>query len=144
MNKVILIGRLTKDPELRYTTNNIAQLNFSLAVDRRMAKQEGQQTADFIPVVAWRQTAEFINNYFKKGNKIAICGRIQTRTWDDAENKRHYVTEVVVDEAYFVESKASSHGSQEMAAPRNTINAMEDVSPSGGYFPIDDDGDIPF
>lgn len=139
MNKVILIGRFTKDPELRYTGNtNTAVASFTIAVDRR-TKQEGQPTADFISVVAWGKTAEFINNYFKKGNRIAITGRIQTRTWDDAENKKHYVTEVVADEAEFVESKSGSQGQ----APSRQ-DKVDDMVPSGGYFPIDDDGDIPF
>lgn len=141
MNKVILMGRFTKDPELRYTTNNTAVVSFTLAVDRRI-KQEGQPTADFIPMVAWSKTAEFISNYFKKGNRIAICGRIQTRTWDDAENKRHYVTEVVVEEAYFAESKGNSQGSTTTSVPARD-DTMDDMTPSGGYFPIDDE-DMPF
>jgi single-strand DNA-binding protein len=142
MNKVILIGRLTKDPELRYTANNTAQVSFNIAVDRRM-KQEGQPSADFINTIAWSKTAEFVNNYFKKGNKIGVCGRIQTRTWDDADNKKHYVTEVVAEEAYFVESKGgNTQGGQGESFTRS--NSINDVSPSSGYFPIDDDGDIPF
>lgn len=132
MNKTVLMGRLTKDPELRYTANNTAVINFTLAVDRRI-KQEGQPSADFIPMVAWSKTAEFISNYFKKGNRIAICGRIQTRTWDDTENKRHYVTEVIVEEVYFAESKQASNQNQGHAV--DTSNS--------GYFPIDDDS-VPF
>ena len=92
MNKAILIGRLTKDPEIRYTAgNNTAVCQFTVAVDRRF-KSENQPTADFIPIVAWRQTAEFVSKYFTKGSRIAIVGQIQTRSWDDAEGKKHYVT----------------------------------------------------
>jgi len=141
MNKVILLGRFTRDPELRYTVNNTAVVSFTLAVDRRV-RQEGQPTADFISMVAWGKTAEFISNYFKKGNRIAVCGRIQTRTWDDAENKRHYVTEVVVEEAYFAESKGGSQDTAGMPG-RDNANVMDDMPASGGYFPIDDD-EIPF
>ena len=105
MNKVILIGRLTKDPEIRYTAgNNTAVCQFTVAVDRRF-KSENQPTADFIPIVAWRQTAEFVSKYFTKGSRIALVGQIQTRSWDDTEGKKHYVTEVIADEVEFCESK---------------------------------------
>lgn len=149
MNKVVLIGRLTKDAELRYTpSTNKAVGSFTLAVDRRF-KSEGQPTADFINCVAWGKTAEFISNYFKKGNKLGVCGRIQTRTWDDTENKRHYVTEVVVEEAYFVESKGSSNQNDNYSYNSNdnfgdNSKNNNNMSATSGYFPIDDDGDIPF
>jgi single-strand DNA-binding protein len=103
MNKVILMGRFTKDPELRYTTNNTPVASFTLAVDRRI-KQEGQPSADFIPIVAWNKLAETINSYCEKGRKIVIVGRIQTRSWED-DNGKHYVTEVVAEEMYFCEAK---------------------------------------
>lgn len=104
MNKVILIGRLTKDPEIRYTQNNRAVCNFTLAVNRRFNADE----ADFINCQAWEKTAEFITKYFGKGNLLAIVGRIQTRTWDDEDGKRHYVTEVVAEEAYFTGERNNS------------------------------------
>lgn len=108
MNKVILMGRLTKDPELKYTPgNNTAVCQFSIAVDRKF-KSEGQPTADFINIVAWRKTAEFVSKYFTKGSKIAVVGQIQTRSWDDTEGKKHYVTEVIADEVEFCESKKES------------------------------------
>ena len=105
MNKVILLGRLTKDPETRYTqTTNTQVTSFSLAVPRRF-KQEGQPKVDFINIVAWSKTAEFVSQYFKKGQQVAAVGRIQTRDYDDTEGKKHYVTEVIAEEVYFADSK---------------------------------------
>lgn len=138
MNKVILMGRLTRDPELRYTsTNNTPVCTFTLAVDRRFARQGEEKQADFIPVVAWNKLAEFCGKYFQKGRQVAIVGRIQTRTWDDNEGKRHYVTEVVCDEAYFADSKkpdvVAGKGPDEFEAGQ-----------PDGFFPIDDDDQLPF
>ena len=105
MNKVILLGRLTKDPETRYTqTNNTQVTSFSLAVPRRF-KQEGQPQVDFINIVAWSKTAEFVSKYFKKGQQVGIIGRIQTRNWEDEQEQKHYVTEVIAEEVYFADSK---------------------------------------
>lgn len=106
MNKVILMGRLTRDPEVRYTqTNNTMVATFSLAVNRRFARQGEERQADFINIVAWSKTAEFCSKYFKKGQQVGIIGRIQTRTWDDEQGQKHYVTEVVAEETYFADSK---------------------------------------
>ena len=105
MNKIILLGRLSKDVEVRYTqTNNTMVASFTLAVNRRF-KQEGQPEADFINIVAWSKLAEFCSKYFKKGQQVSIVGRIQTRTWDDEQGQKRYVTEVVAEEAYFADSK---------------------------------------
>lgn len=110
MNKVCLIGRLTKDPEIRYTqTNNVMVANFNLAVNRRFARENEERQADFISIIAWNKTAEFINQYFKRGQQVGIVGRIQTRTWDDDDGKTHYVTEVVAEEVYFAESKRDNN-----------------------------------
>ena len=106
MNKVVLMGRLTRDPEVRYTqTNNTLVASFSLAVNRRFARPGEERQADFINVVAWSKTGEFCSKYFKKGQQVGIIGRIQTRTWDDEQGQKHYVTEVVAEEAYFADSK---------------------------------------
>ena len=114
MNKVILMGRLTKEPELSYTsTNNTAICKFTLAVDRRFVAQGAERQADFIPVVAWRKLAEFCSKYFTKGQKVVVVGNIQTRSWDDNDGKRHFATDVVVDEAYFAESKKAQGNYQE-------------------------------
>ena len=110
MNKAILCGRLTKDPELKMTQNQTNFCNFIIAVDRRFKDANGQRQADFIACVAWRTTADFISKYFKKGNRIAVVGSIQTRTYEDQNGQKRLVTEVVVDEAEFVESKASGNG----------------------------------
>lgn len=106
MNKVILLGRLTKDPEVRYTqTNNIIVASFSLAVNRRFVKEGEERQADFINIVAWNKTAEFCSKYFKKGQQVAVVGRIQTRNYYDDKGQKHYVTEVVAEEVYFGDSK---------------------------------------
>lgn len=152
MNKVILIGRLTKEPELRYTAgNNTAVCQFTIAVDRRF-KSDNQPTADFIPVVAWRQTGEFVSKYFNKGSRIAVVGQIQTRSWDDTEGKKHYVTEVVADEVEFCESRRQEGGIQQGLTPppvnnqqsKSNMQSTNNNGFSDGYFPLDDDSDVPF
>lgn len=121
MNKVILMGRLTKDPETRYTqTNNIQVTSCTLAVNRRFAK-EGEQQADFISIVAWSKTAEFVSKYFKKGQQVGVIGRIQTRTWDDDQGQKHYVTEVIAEEVYFADSKKEGQADTEI----DTANDFE-------------------
>ena len=103
MNKVILMGRLTADPELRQTQSGIASCRFTVAVNRSFAdKNTGERQADFINCVAWRQTAEFVSRYFKKGNPILVCGQLQTRTWTDNQGQKRYATDVVADEVSFV------------------------------------------
>lgn len=108
MNKAILVGNLTRDPEQRTTGSGIAVTTFTVAITRRYKGQDGQQQTDFINCVAWRSTAEFIAKYFSKGSKIGIVGSIQTRTYDDANGNKRYVTEVVVDDAEFVTSKSQN------------------------------------
>ena len=112
MNKVELVGRLTKDPEVKLTSNQTPFCNFTVAVDRRFKDSNGQRQADFISCVAWRQTATFIQKYFRKGNRIGLTGSIQTRTYDDQNGQKRYITEVVVDEAEFVESGNGQSGEQ--------------------------------
>jgi single-strand DNA-binding protein len=106
MNKVVLMGRLTRDPEVRYTqTNNTLVASFSLAVNRRFAKQGEERQADFVNIVAWSKTGEFCSKYFKKGQQVGVIGRIQTRTWDDEQGQKHYATEVVAEEVEFISTK---------------------------------------
>ena len=107
MNKVELIGRLTKEPEIRLTSNQTQFCNFTIAVDRRFKDANGQRQADFINCVAWKNTAVFIQKYFRKGNRIGLTGSIQTRSFDDQNGQKRFVTEVIVDEAEFVESQPS-------------------------------------
>jgi len=114
MNKVILMGRLTKDPEVRYTsTNNTLVVFFSLAVNRRFVKQGEERQADFINIIAWDKTGEFCSKYFKKGQQVALVGRLQTRQYDDKDGKRVYVTEVVAEEVFFAGQSKNNEASQE-------------------------------
>lgn len=110
MNKVILMGRLTRDVEMRQTPSGVSLARFTIAVDRGYTGKDGQRQTDFINCVAWRQTGEFIARYFGKGRMIAVSGSIQTRTWDGQDGKKQYATEVVVDEAFFTGSKAETGG----------------------------------
>lgn len=112
MNKVELVGRLTKDPEVKLTSNQTQFCNFTVAVDRRFKDSNGQRQADFISCVAWRQTAAFIQKYFRKGSRIGLVGSIQTRNYEDQNGQKRYITEVVVDEAEFVESGNGQGGEQ--------------------------------
>lgn len=118
------MGRLTKDPDIRYTqTNNIMVASFSLAVNRRFAK-EGEQQADFINIVAWNKTAEFCSKYFKKGQQVAVVGRIQTRNYDDDKGIKHYITEVIAEEVYFADSK--KEGTIETTQNQNELAPIQD------------------
>jgi single-strand DNA-binding protein len=139
LNNVVLMGRLTKDPDLRYTSgNNTAVASFTLAVNRRFSK-EGQPQADFINIIAWGKSAEFVGKYFTKGQQVVVVGKIQTRSWDDTEGKKHYVTEVVAEETYFADSKRS--GETTTSKPQNS------ESDDGGFYPMpdtEDDLELPF
>ncbi len=119
MNKVFLIGRLTRDPELRYTGNNTAVATFSLAVNRAFSNQQGEREADFINIVVWRKQAENVKNYLTQGSQVAIDGRIQTRSYDDNNGQKRYVTEVVADNVEFLGSKNSSSNSNNMNSSTN-------------------------
>jgi single-strand DNA-binding protein len=132
MNKVILIGRLTKDPEVKNTASQVTVCRFTIAVDRKFKDQNGQRQADFISCVAWRQTANFISSYFHKGSKIAVVGSIQTRTYDDQSGQKRYVTDVVVDEAEFVDSANSNGNTNGNARPNNGGYSRPDQAPASG------------
>ena len=103
------MGRLTKDPEVRYTQNNMPVANFSIAVSRRFTKENDEVKADFFNVIAWNKTGEFVSKYFKKGQQIAVVGRLQNRNWDDQNGQKHYATDVVAEEVYFAGSKAENN-----------------------------------
>ena len=128
MNKVILMGRLTKDPEVRYTTtNNTLVCGFSLAVNRRLAK-EGEQQADFFNIVAWNKLGEFCSKYFVKGQQVAISGRLQTRNYDDKDGKKIYVTEIVAEEAHFADTKKQDDFvKQDTTAEFTTVEGDSDM-----------------
>lgn len=139
MNKVILMGRLTKDPEVRYTqTNNTLVASFSLAVNRRFARQGEERQADFINIVAWSKTGEFCSKYFKKGQQVGVIGRIQTRNWEDDQGQKHYITEVVAEEAYFADSKRDTDASQ------NFENTFGNTVSSNSEFSVASDDELPF
>lgn len=115
MNNVSLVGRLTKDVDLRYTTKNSKAVgSFVLAVNRDIKKVSGEKTTDFIPVVTWGKTAEFASKYFIKGQRIALQGSIHTRMWEDDQKKKHYVTEVVADRVFFADSKHKGLSADEL------------------------------
>ena len=135
-NKVILIGNLTAAPELKKTPSGVSVTSFSIAVNRRFAKQDGQQQTDFINIVAWRQTAEFVARYFNKGKPILICGQLQTRSWTDQNGQKHYATEVVADEAAFVENKGAS---TDAGAPAPSYYGDDQ-----GFVEVGDDEELPF
>ncbi len=141
LNKVILMGRFTRDPELRSTPQGVSTCAFSIAVDRNFVRPGEERKADFINCVAWRQTAEFISKYFRKGSMVALEGSIQTRSWDDTDGKKRYATEVIVNQVYFAESKRDSQpdaiGSDAYAS--SDFGSLPDpISPMGT------DDDLPF
>jgi len=120
MNKWCGIGRLTKEPEVKNTSNQVSVCTFTVAVERKFKDSNGQRQSDFINCVAWRNTANFISSYFHKGSRIGIVGSIQTRSFDGSDGKKVYITEVVVDEAEFVESVAKDASTApKKAAPSN-------------------------
>ncbi|AZV45635.1 single-stranded DNA-binding protein [Peribacillus asahii] len=110
MNRVVLVGRLTKDPDLRYTPNGVPVATFTLAVNRTFSNQQGDRDADFINCVVWRKPAENVANYLKKGSLAGVDGRIQTRNYEGQDGKRVYVTEIVADSVQFLEPRSSSAG----------------------------------
>lgn len=120
MNKSILMGRLTSDPEIRNTANGVSVVSFTLAVDRKYKKDGDEQTADFIRCIAFNKTAEFINKYGKKGTKFVIEGHIQTGNYTDKDGKKVYTTDVIVESVEFAESKSSSSNNQSASANKNT------------------------
>ena len=137
MNKVILMGRLTRDPAARYTqTNNTIAASFSLAVNRRFVRQGEERQADFINIVAWSKLGEFCSKYFKKGQQVAVTGRLQTRTWDDDQGQKHYITEVIAEEAYFADSKRDG-------AVDNTFGSIPMPTPDSD-FEVSSGDDLPF
>lgn len=148
VNKVILIGNLTADPELKQTTNGISVASFSIAVQRRFANRNdaGAQTADFINIVAWRQQAEFICRYFKKGRPICIVGSLQSRSWTANDGTKRYATEVVVDEASFVDSKPEgAAGGQSQYVPDSYGAPSFEAGASASKFEeAGDDDNLPF
>ena len=143
LNRVVLVGRLTRDPDLRYTPNGVAVANFNIAVNRPFKDQNGENQADFISGVTWRKQAENLANYMKKGNQIGVDGRLQSRTYEGQDGKTVYVTEVVADSIQFLESK--NQGNQQ-SKPHNNQSQQQNNDPfanNGGPIDINDE-DLPF
>lgn len=147
INNVVLVGRLTKDIDLRYAGNGIAVGNFTLAVNRKV-KSEGQPAADFINCVGWKKTAEIIANYTRKGSQIGIEGSIQTRSYDNNEGKRVYITEVLVQSVTLLDSKSESGNESNKQSSNNTTSTPSNMGNDPfdrGSQPIDiSDDDLPF
>ena len=148
MNVICLMGRLTADPELRHTSNQIAVTSFTVAVDRRFVSQGQERQTDFINCVAWRQTAEFITRYFHKGNRIAVNGSLQARPFTDKEGNKRTSYEVVVDNAYFCESKNgggnSVPGGESQVPTWNEPATAFSTASAGDFEEIAGDDDLPF
>lgn len=160
MNRVVLVGRLTKDPELKYTPNGVAVASFTLAVNRPFSNQQGEREADFINCIVWRKPAENVSNYLKKGSLAGVDGRIQTRSYDNNQGQRVYVTEVMAESVQFLEPKTQEAGNQQQQQQsrqqfnqqnsnrqqqqqRNTPGFNDDPFRNGTPIDINDD-DLPF
>ncbi|WP_341485452.1 single-stranded DNA-binding protein [Listeria seeligeri] len=152
INNVILVGRLTKDPEIRYTQNGIAVVSFTLAVNRTVTNKQGEREADFITCIAWRKTAENLANYQRKGNLIGIEGSIQTRNYEGADGKRIFRTDVLAESIQFLEPRKNGNnpapGSTNNATTNNsnnTANQMPPHDPFAAQQPINISADdLPF
>jgi len=147
MNHIVLMGRLTRDPELRHTQNGTAVASFSLAIDRRFAPKEGgERQTDFIDIVAWQNTGEFVSKYFVKGQMAAVTGRLQIRDWTDKDGNKRRSAEVVADNVYFTESKKSREASIGPAEPRDDFSTgFSTPVESSDFAELDiDDGELPF
>ena len=146
LNKVILMGRLTRDPELRATPSGVNVASFTLAVDRDFARQGEEKKTDFINIVAWRNTADFVSKYFTKGQLVAVSGRLQVRSWDDAQSgQKRYATDVVADEVFFAESKKSAGAAPSdgnYQAPAADNGNSYDTTSVAGFTTADED--LPF
>ena len=132
LNHIVLMGRLTRDPELRYTQSQTPVASFSLAVDRDFGRGEGKQT-DFIDCVAWRQTGEFVSKYFQKGSMAVVSGRLQIRDWTDRDGNKRRSAEVVVDNVYFGESKRREGESRDNYGPRDSYGSRDNYSSRDSY-----------
>ena len=145
LNRVTLMGRLTRDPELRRTQSGTAVTSFSLAVDRDFKSREsGEKATDFIDVVAWRQTAEFVCQYFTKGRMAVVEGRLQIRDWKDKDGNNRRSAEVVADNVYFGDSKRDSAGESSYSAPSYGSAENYSAPAGGGFAEIEEDGELPF
>ncbi len=142
LNCAVLMGRLVADPELKTTTNNVSVTSFRIAVDRSFVKQGEERQADFIDIVAWRQTAEFVTRYFRKGSMIAVQGSIQTRNYEDKNGNKRTAVEIVADNVSFCGSKSENNGNATSYTPAPTNAAQGEIS--GDFETVEDDDGLPF
>ena len=136
LNRIIVMGRMTRDPELRRTNSGTAVASFTVAVDRDFKSLSGDKETDFIDVVAWRNTAEFVSKYFSKGRMAVVEGRLQLRDWTDKEGNKRRTAEIVADSVYFGDSKRDGGDAPTQSEPQS--------KPQGGFSEIENDGDFPF
>ncbi|EGP4922035.1 TPA: single-stranded DNA-binding protein [Enterococcus faecium] len=144
INNVVLVGRLTKDPDLRYTASGTAVATFTLAVNRNFTNQSGNREADFINCVIWRKSAETLANYARKGTLLGVTGRIQTRSYDNQQGQRVYVTEVVADNFQLLESRSASENRQQSGGFGGNNNSNQTSQSSNGMPDFDRDTSDPF
>ena len=147
LNHITIMGRLTRDPELRRTGSGVAVASFRVAVDRDFApKDGGERKADFIDCVAWRQTGEFISKYFTKGRMIVVDGRLEMRDWTDKDGNKRTSAEIVVENAYFGDSKRDGDGGNAYSAPQSFGSYSAPASTAASDFAMldDDDAQLPF
>ena len=143
LNKVIIAGRITADPELKQTNSGTPVTSFTVAVNRRFKPKDGEAQADFINVTAWSKNAELLTSHFKKASSVCIVGSLQTRSWTDNNGQKRFATEVVADEVYFVDSKSES-AAQPSVAPASQYVPEQYTQASGGFKEVDPDSDLPF
>lgn len=135
LNRIIVMGRMTRDPELRRTNSGTAVASFTVAVDRDFKSQSGEKETDFIDAVAWRNTAEFVSKYFSKGRMAVVEGRLQLRDWTDKDGNKRRSAEIVADSVYFGDSKRDGG---------DTVQSEPQSEPQSGFSEVEDDGDLPF
>ena len=145
MNKVFLIGNLTRDPELSTTNSGVSVCRMSIAVSRRFANQDGTRETDFFNITAWRATAEFVSKYFRKGSSICVVGSLQNRTWTDQQGAKHYATDIVADEVNFVDSRNESASSAPYTNDAYSAPSFSsDASVAPKFEELKTDDDLPF
>lgn len=141
MNKAIIMGRLTRDPELKFSSSNMGICSFSVAVDRKF-KRDGEPTADFLNVVTFGKTAEFVSKWFSKGKLILVCGRIQVRNWEDKDGNKRTSVDIVADEVSFAGDKGGADSSPRANSTPASFDLPDNISDFSEI--SDDDGDVPF
>lgn len=144
LNKVVLIGNLTADPELKQTPNGISVCNFSIGVTRRYKNAEGKYDSDFFNIVTWRSTAEFVSKYFRKGKSICVVGSLQQRSWTDQQQQKRYTVEVVADEVSFVGKNDSGEQAEAQAEPTANTVPLYNAPPAANFEDLAENDDLPF